>query len=119
LPVREDRAAAKGGFCPSKHRDVKGYDATAEKISSIGRPTQELAMDVNSKLRAVDFPPLEFTISLDPNRSFLVCEKRGRSSGVFAELSSAILFVREECEARGCAILLKFDQNLACIRAAS
>jgi hypothetical protein len=43
---------------------------------------------------------------------------RGRSGGVFDELSDAVLFVRVECQARGCAVAMKFDQNLACIRAA-
>jgi hypothetical protein len=69
-------------------------------------------------VRAVDFPPLEFVISLGPDRSFVVSEMRGRSGGVFDELSDAVLFVRVECQARGCAVAMKFDQNLACIRAA-
>ncbi len=79
---------------------------------------KELAMTAVTNVRGVDFPPLEFTISLDPDRFFVVREKRGRGGGVFAELSSAILFVREECQARGCAPVMKFDQNLAFIRAA-
>ncbi len=65
-----------------------------------------------------DFPPLEFMIGLGPDRSFVVSEMRGRGGGVFEELSSAILFVRVECQARGCAVVIKFDQNLACLRAA-
>jgi hypothetical protein len=76
-------------------------------------------MNAQTNLRAVDFPPLEFMISLDPDGFFAVREKHGRSGGVFAELSSAILFVREECRARGCATVMKFDRNLACIRAAA
>jgi hypothetical protein len=79
---------------------------------------KELAMRAVANVRAVDFPPFEFTISLDSDRSFVVREKLGRSDGVFAELSSAILFVRHECQARGCAPVLKFDQSLAFIRAA-
>ena len=75
-------------------------------------------MTTVANVRGVDTPPLEFTISLDPDRSFVVREKRGRSGGVFAELSSAILFVREQCQAWGCASVMKFDQSLACIRAA-
>jgi predicted nucleotidyltransferase len=76
---------------------------------------KELAM---TNVRAVDFPPLEFLISLGPYRSFVVRERRGRSGGVFDELSDAVLFVRDECRARSCAVAMKFDQNLACIRAA-
>lgn len=76
-------------------------------------------MNADTNLHAVDFPPLEFIISLDPNRSFVVHEKRGRCGGVFDELSSAILFVREQCQARGCATVMKFDRTLACIRAAA
>jgi hypothetical protein len=38
---------------------------------------KELAMKLNANLRADDFPPLEFMISLDPDRSFVVREKRG------------------------------------------
>ena len=75
-------------------------------------------MNAIKNARAVDFPPLEFVISLDPDRSFVVREKRGRISAVFDELSSAILFVREVCQARGRATAIKFDQNLACLRAA-
>lgn len=75
-------------------------------------------MSANAELRVVDFSPLEFIISLDPDRSFVVREKGGRSDGTFAELSSAILFVREVCQALGCAAVMKFDQSLACIRAA-
>ena len=75
-------------------------------------------MNAITNPRAVDFPPLEFVISLDPDRSFVVREKRGRISAVFDELSSAILFVREVCQARGRATTIKFDQNLACLRAA-
>jgi hypothetical protein len=71
-----------------------------------------------TNVRAVDFPPLEFVISLGPDRSFVVREMRGRSSGAFDELSDAVLFVRGECQACGCAVGMKFDQNLACIRAA-
>jgi len=71
-----------------------------------------------TNVRAVDFPPLEFMISLGPDRSFVVREMRGRSGGMFDELSTAVLFVRGECQARGCAAVMKFDQNLACIRAA-
>ncbi len=76
---------------------------------------KELAM---TNVRVVDFPPLEFVISLGPERSFVVREMRGRSGGVFDELSDAVLFVRGQCQARGCAVVLKFDQSLACIRAA-
>jgi len=75
-------------------------------------------MNGETNRRVVDFPPLEFLISLDPERFFVVREKHGRSSGVFDELSSAILFVRDECQARGSATVIKFDQNLACLRAA-
>ncbi len=75
-------------------------------------------MTAIANVRDVEFSPLEFTLSLDPDRSYVVREKRGRRGGVFAELSSAILFVREECRARGCAPVMKFDQNLAFIRAA-
>jgi hypothetical protein len=75
-------------------------------------------MNTNKNLRAVDFSELEFMISLDQGRSFVVREKRGRSGGVFAELSSAILFIREVCQTYGCATVMKYDQNLACIRAA-
>ena len=75
-------------------------------------------MTVVTNVRGVDFPPLEFTIGLDPDRSFIVREKRGRSVNIFAELSSAILFVRGECQARGCTPVMEFDQNLAFIRAA-
>ncbi len=75
-------------------------------------------MTAMTKTGAGDLPPPEFTISIDPDRSFVVRDKRGRSGGVFAELSSAILFVREQCRAHGCAPLMKFDQNLAFIRAA-
>jgi hypothetical protein len=75
-------------------------------------------MDAKSNVRIVDFPPLEFMISLDADQSFVVVEKRGRHGGVFAELSSAILFVRDVCRERECPVVLQFDQNLACIRAA-
>ncbi|MGO9391810.1 hypothetical protein [Rhodoblastus sp.] len=83
-----------------------------------GRAMKEFAMTAVTNVRGVDFPTIEFTISLDSDRSFVVREKRGRSGRVFAELSSAILFVREHCQARGCASVMKFDQNLAFIRAA-
>lgn len=76
-------------------------------------------MNAHTKLRTVKFPPLEFMISLNPDGSFVVHEKHGRSGGVFAELSGAILFCREECQAHGSATVMKFDQNLACIRAAA
>jgi hypothetical protein len=56
-------------------------------------------MNGETNRRVVDFPPLEFLISLDPERFFVVREKHGRSSGVFDELSSAIQFVRDECQA--------------------
>lgn len=75
-------------------------------------------MNADINLRAVNFSPLEFMISLGADRSFVVREMRGRGSGVFAELSSAILFVRDQCRASGCATVMKFDRNLACIRAA-
>ena len=75
-------------------------------------------MTAMTNLRAVDFPPLEFMISLGPDRSFVAREMRGRGGGAFAELSSVILFVRAECQARGCKPVIKFDQNLACVRAA-
>jgi len=75
-------------------------------------------MSANANLHLGDFSPLEFMISLDRERSFVVRERRGRRGGIFAELSSAILFIREECQAFGCAAVMKFDQSLACIRAA-
>jgi hypothetical protein len=56
---------------------------------------KERMMNANANPGVGDFSPLEF-----------------------AELSSAILFVREVCLARGCASVMKFDQSLACIRAA-
>jgi hypothetical protein len=71
-----------------------------------------------AEVRVVDFPPLEFTISLDRDRSFVVSEKHGRTDGVFANLSSAILFVKDENRARGSKLIMRFDQNLAFIRAA-
>jgi hypothetical protein len=79
---------------------------------------KERMMNANANPGVGDFSPLEFMISLDPDRSFVVREMRGRIDGAFAELSSAILFVREVCLARGCASVMKFDQSLACIRAA-
>jgi len=75
-------------------------------------------MTAMTNVRAVDFPPLEFMVSLGLDRSFVVREMRGRSGGVFAELSSVFLFVREECKTRRCMPIIKFDQNLACVRAA-
>jgi len=75
-------------------------------------------MNANANHRLGDFPPFEFLISLGRERSFVVRERLGRRGGIFAELSSAILFVREECQAFGCAAVMKFDQSLACIRAA-
>jgi len=66
----------------------------------------------------VDFLTPEFMISLAPDLSYVVREMRGKSGGVFDALSTAVLFVRGECQARGCAVVIKFDQNLACIRAA-
>ena len=71
-----------------------------------------------SNVRAVDFRPLEFTIGLEGHRTFVVREKLERSGGVFVDLSSAILFVRRECETRGVPPAVKFDQTVACIRAA-
>jgi hypothetical protein len=79
---------------------------------------KELAMTAMTNVRAGDFPTLEFMISLGSDRSFVVREMRGRGDGVFSELSSLILFVRGECQARGCKPVIKFDQNLACLRAA-
>ncbi|WP_374546519.1 hypothetical protein [Rhodoblastus sp.] len=75
-------------------------------------------MNATAHLHLGDFSPLEFMISLDRERSFVVRERRGRKGGIFTELSSAILFVREECQMFGCAAVMKFDQSLACIRAA-
>lgn len=71
-----------------------------------------------AEVSVVDFPPLEFTISLGSDRSFVVSEKHGRSGGVFADLSSAILFVQHENRARGSKPFMRFDQSLAFIRAA-
>jgi hypothetical protein len=79
---------------------------------------KELAMTAMTNVCAVDFSPLEFMISLGPDRSFVVREMRGRGGGVFDELSSVILFVRGECQTRGCKPVIKFDQSLACLRAA-
>lgn len=97
------------------HSDRRGR---ARARIDIRRSKQGLAMDVDTNLRAGAPSALEFVISLHPDRSFVVWEKHGRSGGVFAELSGAILYVREECHAHGCAMVMKFDQNLACIRAA-
>ncbi len=71
-----------------------------------------------SIVRAVEPAPLEFTISLDPDRCYAVREKRGRGDGVFSELSSALLFIRESRPAGERAPVIKFDQSLAMIRAA-
>jgi hypothetical protein len=79
---------------------------------------KEFAMTAVTNVRAVDFPPLEFMISLGLDRSFVVREMRGPGGQVFAELSGVFLFVREECKARRCKPVIKFDQSLACVRAA-
>jgi hypothetical protein len=85
---------------------------------SSSKAMKELAMTAMTNLRAVDFPPLEFMVSLGLDRCFVVREMRGPSGEVFDELSSVFLFVREECKARRCKPVIKFDQNLACVRAA-
>jgi hypothetical protein len=71
-----------------------------------------------ANVRSVVFPPLEFTISLAPDRSYIVREMHGRGAGQFDDLSGAILFVQDECRAHGCRPVMHFDRNLAFIRAA-
>ncbi len=69
-------------------------------------------------VRSVFFPPLDFTISLSTGGSFAVVEKHARGGGDFGDLSSAILFVQNECRAHGAAPIIRFDRTLAFIRAA-
>lgn len=71
-----------------------------------------------TNVRSAAFPALEFTISLTPDRSFSVAEKHGRGGACFDDLSSAILYVKDERRAQKCQSTLHFDTSLACIRAA-
>jgi hypothetical protein len=115
-------ARCDGGHIPGRRQLLNWQPGRDDLWSSPSQTsnaaTKELAMTAMTNLRAVDFQPLEFMISLGPDRSFVLREMRGRASGVFAELSSVILFVRGVCQARGCTPVIKFDQSLACVRAA-
>ena len=79
---------------------------------------KDYSMTSVANVRTVVFPPLEFTISLACERSYIVREKHGRGGGEFSDLSSAILFVECECRAYGCPPIMHFDRSLAFIRAA-
>jgi hypothetical protein len=78
---------------------------------------KDYAMTSVANVRTVFFPPLEFTISLALDRSYTVREKHGRGGGQFADLSTAILFIQDECRAHGCRPVTHFDRSLAFIRA--
>ncbi len=62
--------------------------------------------------------PLSFRLSRGVGASFVVTEAQGRVGGVFGDLSSAMRFARSEAASRGRPLDLRFDENLAMIRAA-
>jgi hypothetical protein len=69
----------------------------------------DYAMTSIANVRTVLFPPLEFTISLALDRSYTVREKHGRGGGQFADLSTDILFIPDECQAHGCRTVILRD----------